>query len=150
MTPPESEESSTQEPAQFESKSSFIEAKLEALIKRRILNPVDPVELAKSWDAIHLRHLHRDRRWEVLQKFMPGYLNARIQRRRGSQQGYRPWIYDLWKNQASGTGFDECKIQKTWQEILEEIDAEENIEDANEKAQAIGSTLCTTETLEKQ
>ena len=95
MTPPESEEPQQPEPAQFESKSSFIEAEWEALIKKQILNPVDPVELAKSWDVILLRHLHRDRRWEVLPKIMSGYLNARIQKRRDSHQGYRPWTCDL-------------------------------------------------------
>ena len=78
-------------------------------------------------------------------KNKPGYLNARIQKRRDSQQGCRPWIYNLWKSHASSVGFDECKIPKTWQEILDEIDAEENLEDANEKAQAIGSTPCTTD-----
>ena len=43
-----------------------------------------------------------------------------------------------------------AKFRQTCQGILEEMDAEENLEDANEKAQAIGSTLCTTETIEKQ
>ena len=80
---------------------------------------------------------------------MPGYLNARIQRRRDSQQEYRPWIYDIWKSHANEVGIDECKVQKTWQEIFEEIDAGENLEDVNEKAQAIGIIPCLTETIEK-
>ena len=74
----------------------FYQSGMEGPYQKQILNLVDPVELAKSWDVIPLRHLHRDRRWEVLPKVMSGYLNARIQRRRDSHQGYRPWTCDLW------------------------------------------------------
>ena len=126
VTPSESQESLKQDPSQVESKSINIEAEWEALIKKRLLNPVDPVELAKSWDVLRQRHLHRDRRWEVLQKFMPGSLNARIQWRRENQKGYRPWTCNLWKSAVHDLRSDECKSPKTWQEILEEIDVHDS------------------------